>query len=568
MSLPEALDHAARGCKGMTFFNGRGEAYREIGYAELREEARFVARRLVALPTIQRGDRIALVAETRPEFAILFFACQYAGLVPVPMSATVSLGGRDKYVAQLAFLIRNSGAKAAFATEEFIELVAEAVEGQSLAYAGTLDQFKDQPASDAELVPSGADEVAYIQYTSGSTRIARGAVIKQRAVMCNLEVIIKDGLALTPADSFFSWLPFYHDMGLVGKLLVPVAGQVHANYVGTREFAMRPRLWLTLMDKTQATISFGPPFGYELCAKRLRGGDGAKYDLSHWRVAGVGAEMIRPDALESFVKAVKGSGFSRDAFLPCYGMAEVGLAISFSIRNRGVCVDYVNRDHCVSQRQATRLDATNHTGAPVREFVDCGVPLPGIELQVRDENGTPCDDRKIGTIWVRTASVMEGYLGQPEATREVLEDNGWLNTGDLGYVLDGHVFITGREKDIIIVGGKNFWPQDLEQVAERQSEVRTGGSMAFPMEDDDGREYAVLLVQCRERDADKRLQLKHRVQAQIKTEFSIDCHVELVDAHALPRTSSGKPSRSSAKRNYAVAKAANGNDDTVIIAAS
>jgi fatty-acyl-CoA synthase len=278
--------------------------------------------------------------------------------------------------------------------------------------------------------------------------------------------------------------------------------------------------------------------------------------------------MIRAEALQSFVKAVKGSGFSRDAFVPCYGMAEVGLAISFSVRDRGVCVDYVNRDHCVSGRQATRVDATNHAGVPVREFVDCGVPLPGIDVEVRDELGARCADRKIGTIWVRTDSVMEGYLEQPEATDEVLKSDGWLNTGDLGYLLDGHVFITGREKDIIIVGGKNFWPQDLEQVAERQPEVRTGGSMAFPMEDDDGREHAVLLVQCRERDADRRLQLKHRVQAQIKTEFSIDCHVELVDAHALPRTSSGKPSRSSAKRNYAAAKAANGNDDTVIIAAS
>jgi fatty-acyl-CoA synthase len=187
----------------MTFFNGRGEAYRVLGYAELREIARFTARRLVALPGVQRGDRIALVAETRPEFAILFFACQYAGLVPVPMSATVSLGGRDKYVAQLAFLIKNSGAKAAFATEEFVELVADAVEGQALAFAGTLEEFKGCPASDEELVPSAADEVAYIQYTSGSTRIARGAVIKQRSVMCNLEVIIKDGLGLTPDDSFF-----------------------------------------------------------------------------------------------------------------------------------------------------------------------------------------------------------------------------------------------------------------------------------------------------------------------------------------------------------------------------
>ena len=534
----------------MTFFNGRGEVVCELSYRELRAQALHAARRLLRLVDVARGDRIALVAETRSEFVILFFACQYAGLVPVPLPATVSLGGRDQYLRQLRFLIENSGARAAFATDDFVGLLRDATQGLDLALAGRLEDLNALAASEAKLEGSGVDDVAYVQYTSGSTRVARGAVITQRAVMCNLAAIIGDGLALRPSDRFFSWLPFYHDMGLVGKLLVPVAGQVPVSYLGTREFAMRPRMWLTLMDRTKATISFGPPFGYELCARRLRDGDGAKFDLSNWRVAGVGAEMIRPEALASFVRAVRGSGFTGDAFVPSYGMAEVGLAISFAQRERGVGVDYVDRNDCVKHRRARPVARPNRSRGPVRAFVDCGAPLPGVAVEVRGSNGEILPEREIGTLWVRTSSVMQGYLHQPEATAEVLTPDGWLDTGDLGYLHDGHIYVTGREKDMIIVGGRNFWPQDLEHVAESQESVRTGDSMAFSISDDDG-ERVVLLIQSRELDPAARARLQHTVHAHIKTEFGIHCHVELVDSHALPRTSSGKPSRSQARRMYA-----------------
>lgn len=534
----------------MTFFNGRGEILCELSYRELRAQAMHAARRLLGLADVTRGDRIALVAETRAEFVILFFACQYAGLVPVPLPATVSLGGREQYLRQLRFLIENSGARAAFATDEFAGLLHDATQGLGLALAGRLEDLSALSGIEAKLVGSGIDEIAYVQYTSGSTRVARGAVITQRAVMCNLKQIIGAGLDLRPDDRFFSWLPFYHDMGLVGKILVPVAGQAPAAYLGTREFAMRPRMWLTLMERTKATISFGPPFGYELCARRLREGDGARFDLSRWRVAGVGAEMIRPEALESFVRAVKGSGFTGEAFVPSYGMAEVGLAISFAQRGRGVGVDRVDRNDCVKHRRARPVSKLNREGAPVRSFVDCGAPLPGIQVEVRDAEGNVLPEREIGTVWVRTESVMQGYLHQPEATAEVLTPDGWLDTGDLGYLLDGRIFVTGREKDMIIVGGRNFWPQDLEYVAESQETVRTGDSMAFSISDESG-ERVVLLIQSRELDPDARVRLAHTVHAHIKTEFGIHCHVELVDAQALPRTSSGKPSRSQARRMYA-----------------
>jgi fatty-acyl-CoA synthase len=480
---------------------------------------------------------------------ILFFACQYAGLVPVPMPATVSLGGRDHYLSQLHFLVRNARARAAFATPDFIDLLREAVDDASLEFVGTLDELDVREMSSQPLVPSTPDEIAYVQYTSGSTRVARGAVITQRAVMINLRAIMDHGIALTPQDRFFSWLPFYHDMGLVGKLLVPVAGQAPVAYLGTREFAMRPRLWLALVERTGATISFGPPFGYELCARRLRNGGGEGFSLAHWRLAGVGAEMIRRDTLEAFVSAVERSGFDRRAFVPSYGMAEVGLAISFSTQGTGVVVDRVDARQAEKSRLA-RPATGNADPNATREFVDCGPALPGIDVEVRAADGRKLSDRRIGTLWVKTASVMEGYLDDATATDEVLAPNGWLNTGDLGYLVDGHVFVTGREKDIIIVNGRNLWPQDLEYVAERQEGVRTGDAMAFSLVGADRREEVVMLLQCREQDAEKRDALALNLRAQIRTEFGVDCRIELVDPHALPRTSSGKPSRSKARQKY------------------
>ncbi len=548
-TLAEALDQAAESAHGMTFFDGRGQLAHEVSYRELRRRARETARRLLTLD-VESGDRIAIVAETCPEFTSLFFACQYAGLVPVPLPATVSLGGHKLYVEQLKFLLANSDSKAVFATEEFSPLVEEASEGLAIQYAGTLDGFSCRDPIDTALPTSLPDDFAYIQYTSGSTRVARGALIKQKAILCNLKTIIKHGLKLTPEDRFFSWLPFYHDMGLIGKMLVPVAGQVPVSYIGTREFAMRPRLWLTLMAQTQSTISFGPPFGYELCARRLREGDGAKFDLSKWRVAGVGAEMIRPEALNSFVSALQGSGFKPGSFTPSYGMAEVGLAVSFSPLGDGARVDYVNRDECVSRRLAQPVEKHNPDHSPIREFVDCGIPLPDVEVRIRDSRGADLADRHIGTIWVKTESMMTGYLNQPEITAEMLSADGWFNTGDLGYLVDGRVVITGREKDIIIVHGRNFWPQDLEYIAESQPGIRTGDAMAFPLQDLNGRDQVVLLIQSRERDSAKLKQLKHRVQALIRTEFGFDCTIEMVPMRTLPKTSSGKPSRSKARQNY------------------
>ncbi len=550
-TMVTALDSAAQGSNAMTFFDGRGEVATELPYSELRQDALATARHLLNIGA-RPGDKIAIVAETCPEFVVLFFGCQYAGMVPVPMPAVVNFGGGDAYEKQLEFLVRQSESVAAFATPEFLPLLKKAVAANDdLKYTGTLEDLPVAGVNanyEPEMPEIKPDDIAYIQYTSGSTRVARGAVITQRAVMANLDAIIRDGLVLKPEDRFFSWLPFYHDMGLVGKVLLPVASALPIGYLGTRDFAKRPRLWLTLMHRTQATISFGPPFAYELCARRLREGQASEYSLENWRIAGVGAEMIRPQQLNNFAEAVDGSGFSADAFLPSYGMAEVGVAISFARLSSGFTVDRVIGESCSDGLHAQHVEDHEGDPAQVKEYVNCGRPLAGTIIEVRDDDGRLLEDRAIGHIWVQTPSAMQGYLNEPEATAIALQ-GGWINTGDLGYKLNEEIIITGRAKDLIIVNGRNIWPQDLEALAENDFGIRPGGAMAFALEEVD-HEEVVMLVQYRERDEQIRSDLKRRMEAHIRSEFGVDCQVHLVDAQALPRTSSGKPSRSQARRRF------------------
>ena len=354
-TLSEALDYAASGKTGTNFYTGRGQLYASLSYAELRHQAIILARKLTGMG-LSKGDRVALIAETNPDFLRFFFACQYVGLIPVALPASVNLGGHTSYVAQLKGLLASSKASVAMSPTGYVAFLEEAGEGLGLKMIGDPAHFDALPEIDSVFPASDPDDIAYIQYTSGSTRFPRGVVIKQSSVMSNLKGIIRHGVKMKQGDRCFSWLPFYHDMGLVGLVLVPVAAQVSVDYLDTREFAMRPRQWLNLMTRTQATISFSPPFGYELCTRRLREGEASKYDLSNWRVAGVGAEMIRSETLQRFATALAPAGFNAKAFLACYGMAECSLAISFSPLFEGHTTDCVDGDHHSDHQEALPID--------------------------------------------------------------------------------------------------------------------------------------------------------------------------------------------------------------------
>jgi len=547
-SLAEALDYAATGVTGMNFYSGKGELVASLPYAVLRAAARSLALKLLGLG-LPRGARMALVADTDADFVRFFFACQYAGLVPVPLPAAVHLGGRQAIIENLRKLVASCGAQAAMGSHSFFPFLSEAVAGQNVVHVGEPAYFDALSESAMELQPSDSEDVAYLQYTSGSTRFPRGVVIQQKAIMANLAGIIDHGLCVRSGDRCTSWLPFYHDMGLVGFLLAPMASQLSIDYLSTRDFAMRPRLWPTLISRNKATISYSPTFGYALCARRLRPTEIEQYDLSSWRIAGIGAEPIRADILDDFAYLFAPAGFRSEAFVASYGMAECSLAVSFAPLGKGLEVDRICAESLTKSR--TAVPATNGAcPGGTKELVLCGTILPGHEIEIRDELGRQLSERQCGVLYVRGPSVMSGYLGDAATTSEVLSPDGWLNTGDLAYLVKNQVVITGRKKDLIIINGRNIWPQDIEYLAEQLPEIRSRDAAAFSAPGVDGEETVVLVVQCRHFDEAERLRLIDVLRGQVREEFGVDCIVELVPPHTLPQTSSGKISRSRARTEY------------------
>jgi len=542
-SLAEVLDYAARGVTGANFYAG-GKLATALPYATLRREAIELAQRLATLG-LERGSRLAIVAETNADFLRFFFACQYVGLVPVALPSTVNLGGHDAYVKKLRGMLQACGASVAVASEAFLGFLGEAADGLDIAMWGTPDAFRELPRQETELQALGPHEVAYLQFTSGSTGTPKAAMITEQALMANLYGSINHGLELREDDRFVSWLPFYHDMGLVGCLLTVMAGQRSIDYLDTREFAMRPRRWLELMSQSKATIAYSPPFGYEMCARRVKASDIASYDLSNWRVAGIGAEPILPEVPARFAELLAPTGFEASAFVPSYGMAEASLAISFSPLRAGIVVDWIDPADLAENLRATAVAAGTGTG-----FVRCGGPLPGHELEIWDDAGNQLPGLKVGRIVVRGPSVMSGYFQQPELTSKVLAEDGWLDTGDIGYIVDGEVVVTGRHKDMIIVNGRNIWPQDIERIVERQPELRSQDASAFGVPGPGGAEVAAVVVQCNTDDAEIRESLMQRIRGDLLEELGIACLIELVPRHTLPRTSSGKLSRSATRIGY------------------
>ncbi len=549
-SLVEALEYAARGETGYNYYSVRADLVSTLPYAELAARARTMGRILAGLG-LERFSRIAIAAETNPEFITFFFACQYAGLMPVPLPLAHNLGGKDSYVGRLRGLMESAGVVAVVASEDYIDFVREASQDLPIRFVGTHTEFAALPER-GELHPLEGDGPAYIQYSSGSTRRPKGVLISQRAICSNATSTLVHGLDVRPGDRAVSWLPLYHDMGLVGFCLTPLFGQVTIDYLATIDFAKRPRNWLRLISENRGTIAYGPPFAYELCQRRVANGALEGLDLSSWRVAGIGGDMVRADILDRFVETFAPCGFRRSAFLPSYGLAESTLAVAFAPAGKGFETDRVDVAHFAvsGKAQPARAEVGPENS---RRFVLCGKVVPGHELEIRDENDHRLEDREIGRVVIRGPSIMDGYFNDPEATKAVLSDDGWLDTGDLGYMVDGSLVVTGRSKDLIIINGRNIWPEDIEWAIGHLPGVRTGDVAVFSV--DDGKageagERVVVVVQCRLRDAVRRRDLERRIHATVRAVAGIDCEVVLVPSGSIPVTSSAKISRSATRKRY------------------
>ena len=539
--LADALNYAAGGRGGYNFYDGTGRLESVLPYGELRAGALSLARRLTSLG-LPRYSRVAIIADTAPFFHRFFFAAQYAGFIPVPLPAAIQMGGGDAYVAQIRKMMQSCGAAVAVAPDGYLKLLHRAVKPLSLVLAGSPADFDALPEVDDLPKPLAGDEPAYLQYTSGSTRFPRGVEMSQRAVLSNLREIADIGARFRPDDRLVSWLPFYHDMGLVGFVLVPLIRALSVDYLSPRTFAMRPRLWLKLISDNRGTVSSCPPSGYGLCAMRLRLADQDKYDLSSWRVAGVGAERIDPRLLERFSQLLAPAGFDPKAFVACYGMAECGLAVSFAPLNEGVHVERVDKDRVIASGEA-RPCAND---ADALKLVDCGTVLPSYDFRICDEYGQEVAERQCGRIMVRGPSVMRGYYNDPEATAEVLDEDGWLETGDIGYRRGRNLVVTARSKDVIIINGRNIWPQDLEQLAESCPGVRMGTTTAFEVTQPEGGPLVVVVVESKH----ARPELSRDIRSLVRQHFGVPCHVDIVPPRTLPRTSSGKLSRTTARAGF------------------
>lgn len=538
-TLTAALDYAAGAESGFTFYSPRGEPLSVLPYGEMRARVDERAMQIAGLG-LAPGDRVAMIGETTPDFVIAFLAAVRARLVPVPLPVAGVFTEPSRYAEQVGRQLAGCGARL-FLRPDGASLLPEGADTPEMSWS----ELAAAPKGAAPLAEPGPDDICYLQYSSGSTRFPRGVAVTHSALVRNCRDISEAAIGAGPDDRMVSWLPLYHDMGLVGTLLAPIVAQASVDFLSTDTFARRPMVWLQLISRNRGTVSYAPCFGYDLVRRRANASQIADLDLSSWRVAGVGAEMIDPQVMERFCETFAPAGFRSEAVLASYGLAEATLGVTFAPLDRGIETDRVDPESLGRHRRAVLSNAPT-----ARSFVRCGRPLPSQRVEIRGPNGEALPPRVAGRVVISGASVMQGYFNDPEATAKALDGEGWLDTGDVGYMAEGDLVIVGRAKDTIIVNGRNVWPQDLEWIVEQIPAVRNQSCAAFGIHEPGAGERAVVLVQSGLRDPGERAALIASAHRDILQATGLDCRIVLVPPHSLPRTSSGKLNRGLARERY------------------
>ncbi|MBC7541157.1 MAG: fatty acyl-AMP ligase [Candidatus Sericytochromatia bacterium] len=533
----------ARGYPGGITFVDLQEGETQLTWRQIHDRASHVAAAL-ADRGIGRGDRVGLILATGPAFLDGFFGAMLAGAIPVPLSPPQRLGRLDEYHAATARMLQVSGARIGLTDARIQRLLGVAMatarpelgchEVESLlAFAGTLD------------LDNAPESIAVIQFSSGSTVDPKPVALTQANLMAQLAAIDQ----MVPSNQNerqvgVSWLPLHHDMGLIGCLLSAVYRPDPLVLIPPELFLARPALWLRAIARHRATVSPAPSFAYSLCLKRIKDADLTGLDLSSWRFALNGAEPVSVGVLDAFAARFAPWGFDPCALTPVYGMAEATLAVTFSppgAPSRSLNVDPV--------RLATEAVAVEPTEGG-RRIASVGFAVPGVECVVRDEGQDELGERRVGRIWVRGPAVMAGYFNDVDATRAVLVD-GWLDTGDLGFVADGELYVCGRAKDVVIIRGANHTPQAFEECCDSVPGVRQGCTVAlgFIPQGSDGDEQLLILAEYAGKQAEPSLEGEIRSAILLRT--GVRAHTVCVLAPGtLPRTTSGKLRRAEALRQY------------------
>ncbi|GMV38821.1 MAG: acyl-CoA synthetase [Myxococcales bacterium] len=493
---------------------------------------------------LRKGDRMALVVPDPEDFILTFFGALCAGVIPVPLYPPLALGKLDAYIDASVKIMTAAGARILLTTGK-VQPVLWSCMGKVPGLEDILvvdKAFAGDPGS-SELPDVAAEDIAFLQFTSGSTSDPKGVIVTHRNLVANTTDIWAGIEIGNPEDMVVSWLPLYHDMGLIGKVLTPLVSGTRAVFIPTLSFLKKPTVWMDVMTKYEATVTFAPNFAYSLATRRAKPEHLARWDLSRMRVFGCGAEPIKPETMSEFTETFAAAGLKPEAMLPCYGMAEATLAISFVPLRAKVETDLIDADTYHEKGWAVEVPR----GTPnTMELVSCGSVFPGHEIGVMDEAGRLLPERRVGELCLRGPSVTPGYWRNPEATARTIVD-GWLHTGDLGYVAGGRVFVSGRKKDILILNGRNYYPQSVEWLIEELPGVRKGNVVVFSRP---GASSEELVVAAETRAAGSE-DLKAEIRRIVSDELSLRvADIVFLSAGQLPKTSSGKVQRAKTRDQY------------------
>jgi fatty-acyl-CoA synthase len=527
-TLPQALFEAARTDTGYVFVDGRVERYRS--YAEI-YRASCVRAQALANSGLARGDLVGLVIDDAEQFLTMLFAASIAGLVPASLYPPSTTAEFARYLDATALTLKTARARAVVTSASFVDAIRTLqprCPDLSLVLADTELDTPSGP-SGARICESSArpDDLAFVQFTSGSTSRPKGVPITHRSLSANIEAINgPGGLDATASDSAASWLPLYHDMGLVGMALGALYRGRPAVLLTPATFVKRPIEWLRAVSRHRATISFAPNFAYDLCVRRVKDGDLDDLDLSCWRVAGCGAEPIHAGTLAAFAAKFRAAGFADTSFAPSYGLAEHVLAATLAPPGR-------------------RIRTDRRSGV---EVVSCGFPLSNHRVRIVDDEGREIAAGSMGEIALAGPSVMGGYHGASDATPHAVRD-GWLYTGDLGYLVDGELFVCGRRKDTIVVNGRKHYPQDLEWAVEDLAGLRRGRVVAFGTKGSGLADRLVLVAEPGGHVDPE--QLRRDIRHRISQAFGLYVdEIVTVPGGTIERTTSGKVQRAALRARY------------------
>jgi len=520
---------------------------RIVTYADLLEAARLVAggQREAG---VRRGETIALMLPTGFDFLAAFQGTLISGGVPVPIYPPARLDRLEEYATRQAAILRDAGVTMMI-TVDRARAIADMLRTQvpNLTSVTTVDELVERRSNWRDLEGSG-DDPAFIQYTSGSTGNPKGVLLTHRNLLANVRAIGL-GLAVRPSDVGASWLPLYHDMGLIGSWLFCLYEGLPIAIQSPLSFLARPERWLWMVHRHRATLSGAPNFAFELCVRRIPDSAIEGLDLSSWRCLSSGAEPILPATLDRFAERFAPYGLRREALMPVYGLAENTVALCFPPPGRGPRVDRIERASFQDRGEAH--PATTGT-ADALEFVSVGSALPGHDVKLVDDEGEELPERRLGRLLFRGPSAMSGYYGKPEATAEISSPGGWLDSGDLAYRVDDEIHIAGRRKDIIIKGGRNLVPHEIEEVVAEVPKLRRGCIAAFGVvRAEQGTEQLVVLAESRVRADEERAGLAAAVTEAVTASIGIPPdHVAIVAPGTVPKTSSGKIRRSEARQLF------------------